>query len=70
MQTFKKFIYLFLAVVGLHCDASFSLAVANVGSSLAAAHGLLVEVASRCRARLSGMWTQRLWLLGTGEQAQ
>ena len=46
---FKKillFVYLFLAVLGLHCWASFSLAVAIKGYSLVAVHGLLVAVAS------------------------
>ena len=43
---FCNFIYLFLAVVGLHCYASFSLIVANVGYSLVVAHGLLIEMAS------------------------
>ena len=62
---FCNFIYLLLAIVGLHCYASFSLVVANVGYSLVVAHGLLIEVASLvAEHRLLGTWIQELWLLG------
>ena len=44
------FIYLFLAVVGLHCFVGFSLVVANRGFSLPAGLRLLIAVASHCRA--------------------
>ena len=47
--SFKKitilFIYLFLAVLGLHCCSGFSL-VTSRGYSLVAVHGLLIVVAS------------------------
>ena len=39
------FIYLFLAVVGLHCFVGFSLVVASRGCFLAVVHKLLIEVA-------------------------
>ena len=39
---FVIFIYLFLAVLGLHCCAGFSLVVASGGYPLVVAHGLLV----------------------------
>ena len=48
--SFKKiiilFIYLFLAVLGLHCCSGFSLVVTSRGYSLVAVHGLLIVVAS------------------------
>ena len=40
------FIYLFLAVLGLHCYMSFSLAVETGGYSLVVVHWLLIAVAS------------------------
>ena len=40
------FIYLFLAVLGLHCCAGFSLAADSRGYSLYVARGLLTAVAS------------------------
>ena len=38
--------YLFLAVLGLHCCAGFSLVAASRGYSLVTAHKLLIVVAS------------------------
>ena len=47
MCIFKNnFIYLFLAVLGLHCCVGFSLIVASGGHSLATVHRLLIAVAS------------------------
>ena len=43
---FLSFVYLFLAVLGLHCSAGFSLVVASGGYSLVAVCGLLIAVAS------------------------
>ena len=40
------FIYLFLAILGLHCFVVFSLVAASRGYSLAVVHGLLIAVAS------------------------
>ena len=40
------FIYLFLAVLGLHCCKGFSLVVASEGYSLAVVCRLLIAVAS------------------------
>ena len=40
------FMYLFLAVLGLHCYEGFSLTVASRGYSLVRVCGLLTEVAS------------------------
>ena len=40
------FIYLFLAILGLHCFVVFSLVAASSGYSLAVVHGLLIAVAS------------------------
>ena len=40
------FIYLSLVVLGLHCCRRFSLGAASGGSSLVAAHRLLIAVAS------------------------
>ena len=39
------FIYLFLAVLGLHCFAGFSLVATSEGYSLVVVHGLLIAVA-------------------------
>ena len=41
----KKFIYLFLALLGLYC-ASFSLVAVSRGHTLAVMHRLLIVVAS------------------------
>ena len=46
----KILIYLFLGVLGLQCCEGFSLVVVSGGYSLVAVQGLLVGVASRCRA--------------------
>jgi len=45
---FKRilFIYLFLAMVGLHCSAGFSLAAASEGYSVVVVCRLLIAVAS------------------------
>ena len=57
MQTFKIFIYLFLAVVGLHCHAGFSIVVASNGYSLVAEHCFLIGVAFLiAEQRLQGSW--------------
>ena len=48
---FFLFIYLFWAVLGLHCCMGFSLVSESVGYSLVAVCGLLIEVASRCGAQ-------------------
>ena len=48
---FFLFIYLFWAVLGLHCSMGFSLVSESVGYSLVAVCGLLIEVASRCGAQ-------------------
>ena len=42
---FYNFIYLFLAVLGLHCCSGFSLVLASGGYSLVAVHGFLIVVA-------------------------
>ena len=42
----NNFIYLFLAVLGLHCCAGFSLVVATGDYSLVVVLGLLIAVAS------------------------
>ena len=42
----KKFIYVFLAELGLRCCTGFSLVAENGGSSLVAASGLLIAEAS------------------------
>ena len=41
----NSFIYLFLAVLVLHCCTGFSVAVASGGYSLIAVHGLPIVVA-------------------------
>ena len=53
-----NFVYLFLAVLGLHCDAGFSRA-AQVGTSLLAVHGSSLPgplVSWSARAMASGAW--------------
>ena len=42
----------------------FSLVAASRGYPLVAVHGLLIVVASRCRAQALGIRTQRLWCTG------
>ena len=39
-------LYLFLAVLGLHCCSGFPVVAASRGYSLAAVHGLLIAVVS------------------------
>ena len=54
---FFSLIYLFLAVLGLGCCASFSLVEASGSYSLIAVHGLLIAVASVVvEHRLQGTW--------------
>ena len=50
----KKVVFIdwFMAILGLHCCAGFSLAVAGGGSSLLMVYRFLIAVASRC----SGAW--------------
>ena len=45
---------LFLAVLGLGCCVGFSLVAVSRGYSLVVEHGLLIVVASRCRAQALG----------------
>ena len=42
---------------GLSCCALAFSSLASRGYSLVAAHGLLIAVASRCRAQALGLWT-------------
>ena len=51
MYLLNVFVWLHWVFVAGH---GFSLVVASGGSSLAAVHGLLIAVASRCRARALG----------------
>ena len=46
MQHFKTFIYLFLAVLGLHCFTDFSPSFVTRGYFLVAVRGLCIAVAS------------------------
>ena len=48
-------IYLFLAVLALHCCTGFSLVVASRSCSLVAMHRLLAAVASLAEDRLEDM---------------
>ena len=43
---FNNCIYLFMAVLGLHCCIGFSLVVESVGYSVVAGHQLFIVVAS------------------------
>ena len=62
------FIYLLLAVLGLHCCSGFSLVVASRRYSLAALCGFLPAVAC-CRCTGSKAHTlQQLWILGSRAQ--
>ena len=54
IQRRNPFIYLFLAVLHLHCCVDFSLVVASGGYSLLAMYGLLIAVASLVRAKSLG----------------
>ena len=72
------FFFFFLAMLGLFCREGFSLVLEHGCCSLVAEHGVLIAVASRCRARALGCsgfsrccpWTQSLHFLGSGTQAQ
>ena len=63
----------FFAVLDLYCHKGFPLAAASVGYSLIAVLGLLIAVASRCRAQALGCvgfngystWAAQLWLPGS-----
>ena len=55
MNELINFIYLCLAVLGLHCCARTFSSCGEQGLLFIAVHGLLIVVASRCRA----------WALGT-----
>ena len=50
----NNFIYLFLAVLGLHCCEGFSLVAASRGNSLTVSPRLPLEAASLAGHRLSG----------------
>ena len=52
---FYKFIYLILAVLGLHCCAWDFSTYGERGLLFVAVHGLLIAVASRCRAQALGI---------------
>ena len=52
---FLKLFFKFLTVLGLHCCPGFSLVVAGGGYCLVVVHGLLISVASRCRAWALGL---------------
>ena len=62
MFTFRFFfiylsLYLFMAVLSLHCCAGFSLVAVSWGCSLAAESGLLIAMASLAVERgLQGTW--------------
>ena len=43
---FYNFVYLFMALLGLHCCLGFSLVVESRGYSLVVVHGLLIAVTS------------------------
>ena len=51
---FNKFIYLFLAVLGLHCCARAFSSCGKRGLLLVVAHGILIVVASHRGARALG----------------
>ena len=53
---FNKFIYLFLAALGLHCCARAFSSCGEWGPLFVAVRGLLIAVASRCGARALGAW--------------
>ena len=54
MYLFLVFVYLFLAVLGLHYCAGFPVVAASGGYSLAAGHGLLLGMVSLIVAH--GLW--------------
>ena len=47
--------YLFVAVLGLHCCTGFPLVSGNGGYTLAAIYSLLTVVESRCKAHAPGL---------------
>ena len=51
-----KFIYLFLAVLGLCCCTRAFSSCGERGLLFVAVRGLLIEVASRCGAQALGAW--------------
>ena len=55
------FIYLFGAVLDLHCGAGFSLVVVSRGYSQVAVHGLLTAVASLVGCRRPGFSSCSKW---------
>ena len=67
---FKKiFIYLFLAGLGLHCCADFSLVAGRRGYSTVAVRGLLIAVASLVAEHVLQVY-RLLWLQFLGSRAQ
>ena len=61
---FNKFIYLFLAVLGLRfCARAFS-SCGEWGPLFIAVRGPLTVAASRCRAQAPDAQAQQLWLMG------
>ena len=68
------FIYLFLAVLGLHCWAGFSLVAASGSYSLVVVFRLLIVVVSLvAEDELLGMhatWAQQFLLQGSRAQTQ
>ena len=70
LQSLYLVVYnLFLAVLGLHCCAVFSLVSASRGYSLIVACGLLVAVASLVVEHcLQDTWAQQLQFLGSQER--
>ena len=70
--------YLFVAVLGLHCCTGFPLVAGNGGYTLAAMYSLLTVVASRCKAHAPGhaslngcsLWAQKLQHAGFRVQTQ
>ena len=52
----NKFIYLFLAALGLHCCTWAFSSCGERGLLFVVVRGHLIVVASRCRARVLGMW--------------
>ena len=70
--------FFFLAVLGLQCRTGFSLVVASRGYSLVAVRGLLIAIASRCRAQglecvsfsSSDTWAQEFWFPASRTQAR
>ena len=75
---FVLFIYLVLAVLGLHCCTGFSLVVASGGHSPVAVSGFSSRGFSCCDAQALGhtgfrsccTWAQKSQLQGPGAQAQ